>query len=476
MNYGLKVRLFLALLVAKLVAMLLGFMGPGRGSSLPGQLALRIYPDLLRHFADQPRLGTIMITGTNGKTTTNNMLTGILELGGYKVITNREGANLVAGIATVFVRSSTLIRGRVHCDFALLEVDEGALGRVTQFIKPRLVVVTNFFQDQLDRYGDLENTVHKVLMAMQNLPANTTLALNADDPRVAGLATFLHQQSLFYGLQQGAAREESNSAAREVALCPVCGQTLAYGSLVYEQLGHYSCPHCDFTRPHPTWEVVSISAKSDGLTALVGDVANSRTWPLDLPVPGLHNLYNALAAFTVSFHLGVAPEVARAGLYNYTPATGRMEYFSYGSKQVVLVLVKNATGFNRALAGLPAATTGQDLLIAINDQPADGRDVSWLWDVNFEQLVPGQGQYNSFTCSGRRAADVALRLKYAGVPTTMIHLEPDLQRAVELALNGSGQVLCMLVNYTALMPVEKSLLRRAERVKGHAHQDLSSVS
>lgn len=467
-------RLILAIVVARLAMFFSRLTGRGRGSSLPGMLALRIYPGILAHYRHQPRRGVVMVTGTNGKTTTNNMLARILEQAGYRLVANREGANLVTGVTTAFIRSGSLA-GRVSCDYAVLEVDEAVFPVVAEWIKPDLVVVTNFFRDQLDRYGELDTTVQKVLQAIKKLPAGE-LVLNGDDPLVARLARESGFPARFFGVRPAPELSAGASYSREAKFCPFCGTALQYEIYLYSQLGDYSCPNCGFARPNPAVEAVAVHEDETG----IGAVVHAPGGPLEirLPVRGLHNLYNALAALAVAQCLGVKPETAATGLGGYVPATGRMEVFRYRDRRVMLTLVKNPTGFNRALAALigdPGAGP-QEVLIAINDNDADGRDISWLWDVDFEILARYPEKFSRFVCSGQRAEDMALRLKYAGLPVAMVEVEKDYLRAVDTVLNGSGAAVGILATYTALWPVEKILSRRAERVKDHVSYRVSPLS
>lgn len=474
-GYNMKLRLILAIIVARLAMFMSRLTGRGRGSSLPGKLALRIYPGVLSHFRDQPRKGVVMVTGTNGKTTTSNMLAAILEHSGYRVVANREGANLMTGVATAFIRAGSL-SGRINCDYAVMEVDEAVFPVVLNRIKPNLVVVTNFFRDQLDRYGELDTTIKKVLQAIMKLPAGTKLVLNGDDPLVARLAGESGYPALFYGVRPAIELSAGASYSREAKFCPFCGTELQYGVYLYSQLGDYNCPGCGFARPLPDLEAISVREDETGIEALV-DGPGGR-WEVKLPVRGLHNLFNALAACSATLSLGVAPQTAAASLAGYVPATGRMETFRYGNRTVLLTLVKNPTGFNRALSVLleNPEQGKQEVLIAINDNDADGRDISWLWDVDFEMLAPHPEKFSRFVCSGQRAEDMALRLKYAGLPVWMVEVEKDYRRALETALNGKGTAVGILATYTALWPVEKILGRRAERVNEHVSYRVSSVS
>ncbi|WP_449241514.1 MurT ligase domain-containing protein [Desulfoscipio gibsoniae] len=470
-----NLRLIIAILVAKLAMYLSRLTGRGRGSSLPGMLALRIYPELLKHYQGRTRKGVIMTTGTNGKTTTSNMLADIMEQAGYRVVTNREGANLITGVATAYIKSGTLT-ARLNCDYAVLEVDEAAFPAVTRWIRPNRVLVTNFFRDQLDRYGELDTTVAKVLGALKKLSGDTELILNADDPLVARLFKETGRTTMFYGVCPDAALSSAAAYSREAKFCPFCGVTLVYDFYIYSQLGDFKCPQCGFARPRPDIEAKDVISDAAGIKATIrGSGAYGGTWSLFIPVRGIYNAYNALAAFAAALSLGVAPEKAAYYLTKYIPAAGRMESFCYAEKQVTLTLVKNPTGFNQALTSLLAYKGKQDVMIAINDNDADGRDISWLWDVDFEVLVRYLNQFNGFICSGRRAEEMALRLKYAGVPTCLLTTERNYRRALDAALHGEGAAVGILATYTALWPVEKILGQKAERVSNSADR-VPSVS
>lgn len=468
------VRFLAAIWLAKIAMAMSRLTGKGRGSSLPGMLALRICPDILKHYTGQTGLGAIMITGTNGKTTTSNMLAGALEHAGYKVVNNREGANLLTGVVTSFIKFSS-VTGRVNCDYAVLEVDEAAFPVVTKWIQPQIVIITNFFRDQLDRYGELDTTILKVVAALKKLSPDTKLILNSDDPLVARIAAETGYKTTYYGIRPAAEIAGRVAYSREAKFCPFCGEALAYALYIYSQLGDYKCPSCGFTRPVPDIEAVSVrqhQSKTVGAVIRRG----SSEWRLKLPVRGLYNLYNALAAFTAFILLGLKPEIVIESLKQYSPATGRMETFKYENKKVVLALVKNPTGFNQALAGLLQGDEEQDLLIAINDNDADGRDISWLWDVDFEILLERQERFRRFICTGQRAEDMAVRLKYAGVPVARISIEKDYNLAIKTALSGEGQVISMLATYTAIWPVEKILSGMSERVKFSEDHGVPSVS
>lgn len=466
-------RMILAIIAAKIAMYLSRLTGRGRGSSLPGMLALRIYPGLLKHYQGQARKGVIMVTGTNGKTTTSNMLVGILDNVGHKIVANQEGANLITGVATAFIKSSTLT-GRVQCDYAVLEVDEAAFPQVSGCINPNMVVVTNFFRDQLDRYGELDTTISKVLAAIKRLPGETVLILNADDPLVSRFKRDTHYRCVFYGVFPAPELSSEASYSREAKFCPFCGNALTYSIYLYSQLGNYKCFGCGFLRPQPDIEATDLQNNDNTITANI--LIDNAEYKIKLPVRGVYNLYNALASFSAALSLGVAPSSALVNLQKYKPATGRMESFLYGNKQVTLTLVKNPTGFNQALASLTSGEINQDVMIAINDNDADGRDISWLWDVDFEVLAQHLDKYNQFVCTGQRGEEIALRLKYAGIPVGMLKIEKNYEKAIEMSLKGNGNAAGILATYTALWPVEKILCHQAERVNQFELDSVSPVS
>lgn len=466
----LQLRVMLAILVAKLVVWLVRFLGRGKGSSLPGMVALKICPGILGVLARQPRLGVVMVTGTNGKTTTNNMIARVVTEAGYRVVVNAEGANLITGVTTAFVKAASYL-GQVDCDYALLEVDEGSFPRVTRQVRPAIVVVTNFFRDQLDRYGELDKTISLIRNALLQLP-DTRLVLNADDPLVAQLAASTGLKTTFFGQGEHERVTTTATATREGRFCPRCCCELDYAYYHYSQLGTYRCPGCGFSRPPAQVEGLEASAAEGGITCHLRYPAGSRS--LAIPVPGLYNLYNGLAAFTVSLLLDLEPDRIIRALEGYTPATGRMERFRYRDKPVLLNLVKNPTGFNEGLNTLLALKGPVDVLIAINDNDADGRDISWLWDVDFEVLEERHHRLHSLVCTGQRGEEMAVRLKYAGVPVDKIVVKSSMSEAVKHILNSSGTSVYLLATYTALWPLERILSGYAKR-ESHV-ESLPSVS
>ena len=468
-------RLSIAIMAGKFTSIISRIMG-WKGSSLPGLVARKIYPRVLQELGARPRLGVVIVTGTNGKTTTNNMLACMVSGAGYKILLNSEGANLITGVTAGFVKAAS-IGGNIDCDYALVEVDEASFPKVVSDVKPKVVIVTNFFRDQLDRYGELDTTISIVQNSLiglkdeQEVASGVRLVLNADDPLVAQFQQKTGLPAIYYGLSGSERASSAGSYSREAKFCPFCGEALDYAYYHYSQLGAYSCPGCNYSRPKPGVEAGSLQLLPSGTDCLVRHSEGSTL--LHIPTGGFYNVYNALAAFTAGRILNLDPVQAAAALRDFSPAIGRMESFNYRGKPVMLNLVKNPTGFNESLSAVLAVPGEKDLMIAINDNDADGRDISWLWDVDFEILEDRHQAFHLFICSGQRAEEMAVRLKYAGVPSNKISVTGDLGQAVNRVLEGQGSFAYLLSTYTALWAVQKILLHQAEKGGFDAYRSTS---
>lgn len=378
-------------------------------------------------------------------------------------IHNRAGANLLSGLYTA-VAQGTDWQARPRGDVGLFEVDEATIPSALQHIQPRVLLLHNIFRDQLDRYGEVHFVAGLWRDAIARLPSTSTVLLNADDPLVAGLpvastgAAGGHSpraRILTYGVEDPGVGVPAQPHATDARLCPRCGAPLQYHVFFYGHLGHYACSRCDFARPTP-----SVSATS---VELLGDAGSNMTVATPdglvrarLQLPGLYNVYNALAAVAVCTVLGVQRGTIVQGLETFTTAFGRLERIQVEGRQLFLALVKNPVGFTEVLRTVLAEPGRRTLLIAINDLFADGTDVSWLWDVEFERL---QDRVNVAVCSGSRAEDMAVRLKYAGVEAERIHIESDFRRAIErvLAAAEPAETVYVLPTYTAMLGMREIL-------------------
>jgi lipid II isoglutaminyl synthase (glutamine-hydrolysing) len=450
-------RLAAAVLAGRAASALSRRLGRGGGTVIAGHVVPRLAPDAIRRLSAALPEGVVLVSGTNGKTTTSRLLAQVLGASGRRVVHNRAGANLLTGIVSALAQAADL-RGRPRADVGLFEVDEATLPHALRPTRPCVVVLTNIFRDQLDRYGEVHYVAEIWRRALAVLPPAATLVLNADDPLVASLGAVHPGPILYYGVDLPALATPGLSHAADARLCPRCGAPLAYTHSYYGHLGDYRCGACAFARPAPT--IVAVEPTRLGPTASAIQVSTpSGPLSLSLTLPGLYNVYNALAAMAGSLALGVPPATVAAGLARVSAAFGRLERIAVGDRAVSLALVKNPVGCTEVLRTLTAEPAPKTLLVAINDLFADGTDVSWLWDADFELLG---GHVACAVCSGTRAADMALRLKYALVPPERLVVEPDVARALQeaLARTPAGGTLHVLPTYTALLALRDALRRQ----------------
>jgi UDP-N-acetylmuramyl tripeptide synthase len=424
-------------------------------------VAQRVHPGALRAItADLPN-GCLVLSGTNGKTTTARLLASMLALDGLRPLHNRSGANLITGLTTAVVENASPL-GRPRASIGVFEVDEATLPSAVVEVHPRLIVLTNLFRDQLDRYGEVEFVASLWRQMIETLPPTTQLILNADDPMVAALGRG-RENVLYFGVDVADAGTGETPHALDARLCAFCGAPYEYQSIFYGHLGHYRCSACDWQRPPPAVRVTAIESQGDrGSRATIQ--TPSQAFDLEVRLPGLYNVFNALAATACASALDVSAPSIQQGVERFEAAFGRLERVPMEGRELLLALVKNPVGFNEVLRTvLPESGTFQ-LVLAINDLFADGTDISWLWDVDFEPLAD---RPISIVCTGLRADDMAVRLKYANVQRQRIQVEPDLARALELALAGSevGETIYMLPTYTAMLETRK-LLRKTGYVRG----------
>jgi lipid II isoglutaminyl synthase (glutamine-hydrolysing) len=414
------------------------------GTSLPGKLLMRLEPHAIARLATRLRRGSAVISATNGKTTTAAMVAGILESAGARLVHNRAGANMAGGVATALIDGDG--------DTGLFEVDEFWLGQVVDELQPRAVLLANLFRDQLDRYGELDTIADRWAQVAARTPA--ALVLNADDPTVADLGR--DRDATYFGVQDdGMALAEMQHAA-DAKHCRRCGAPYRYDAIYLGHLGRYHCDACGATRPEP-----SVFAEAIVLEGVRGARFTLRTPAGDraiaLPLPGLYNVYNALGAAALGLALGASLDQVAAGLEAVSPAFGRAETLRVDGRELSILLIKNPAGANEVLRTLVLEDGEHDVLAILNDNIADGRDVSWVWDADFEVLAP---RVRRATCSGTRAAEMALRLKYAGVAPERIAVVPELDAGLERALGAGDGRLVALPTYTAMLALRETLVAR----------------
>lgn len=420
-------------------------------------VALRIAPDLLSRLAAQIAGGSILITGTNGKTTTARMVAAMLQQSGFSPLANATGSNLLRGLTTTLMAHAS-ITGRLRAaDSAvgLFEVDEAVLPLAISAMRPQVVAINNLFRDQLDRYGEVDRIAALWREAVASLPKETTVVLNADDPTVAALGSNVKGRLLYFGVDDQRWGRQGLDHAADVRRCPACNRDFVYKFSFYGHVGHYRCPQCSFQRPHPHVSVVAIESRGMAGSRLRA-VTPKGGIEVTLGIPGLYNVYNAAAAIASGLALGLPVSSVMRGLEGVSAAFGRLERVQIDGRNLCLALAKNPTGLNQILSMLQAQDGRANLVFILNDQIADGRDVSWIWDVDFEGLA---GQEGLVVASGRRAEDMALRLKYAGIGSVAVERAPD--AAMRRAIDGvaPGESVYVLPTYTAMLQAREALSR-----------------
>ncbi|OGY28924.1 MAG: hypothetical protein A3F33_03265 [Candidatus Woykebacteria bacterium RIFCSPHIGHO2_12_FULL_43_10] len=443
-----------SILAGKLISKLTKLGGNG-GTALPGLVSTRLNPKLLSYFSKQITKSSVLITGTNGKTTTSRTLGTILATNQMSYVHNRAGSNLLRGITTAFLEKSNW-DGKVNNDYGIFEVDEFVLPQALEQIKTKVVVINNLFRDQLDRYGEIETVWSRWDKSVRQVDKETFLVLNADDPNVSFLGKNTRAKVLYYGIEDPTQGSTLTPDVLDAQKCRECGTELDFEVFYASHMGVYQCPKCHLMRPHP--HVSASNIKISGVDKVSFDLSlGENTISLSLPLGGIFNIYNILAAVTVAASLGLDLKAISLGLSKVQPVFGRGEKLQIDNKNLYIALVKNPSGFNEVLKLLSYEPKKKHLLIIINDLIADGRDVSWLWDVDFEKL---KDTTLNVTLSGLRAADLALRLKYAHLDSRIVSpVQTNIAEALRTSLEKlkSGETLYVLPTYTAMLQLRKEL-------------------
>jgi lipid II isoglutaminyl synthase (glutamine-hydrolysing) len=456
-----QARFALALAGGKAAGAAARALGVGGGTSFPGVVARRIDPRVLQRAAAGSDARKVVVTGSNGKTTTCRMLAALAQAEGLRVIQNRSGSNLLQGVTSAAVRETDL-RGRMDAQLFLLEVDEATVRLVTPEVPPDTLLVTNIFRDQLDRFGELYAMARGLEAVIETLPASATAVLNGDDPLVASLAPGASARRLYFGIRAGGTGEQVPEHAADTVRCVRCQHPLTYRVVHLSHLGDYECPECGYARPRLDVAVTAIQpSPEEGSEITVETPAGS--FSLHVPLSGLHNVYNAAAALAgeIALSLPRPPDqaAARRALAGVRPAFGRLEAIRAGERQVVLAFVKNPTSYNATLREVLRRPGRKHVLAAHSNTVVDGEDFAWLWDVEIEQLVP---QLASLVISGTKAEEVLLRFKYAGARPETTRVLPGRQAALDVALTGTptAEPLYIFAGYTPMRELRSVMQRR----------------
>jgi UDP-N-acetylmuramyl tripeptide synthase len=436
--------------LARTVGRLSRASGRGGGTTLPGRVLLKLDPDAIDKLGSKLKHGSTLISATNGKTTTASMLASILVAEGRHPVHNRSGSNMTWGVATALLEQTG--------DEGLFEVDEAWLPETAARLHPGTILLGNLFRDQLDRYGETEALADAWSRLARESAGRTGFVLNADDPLVADIGRQSGEFTTYFGIDDKSHALAELQHAHDAKHCRVCGHPLEYERAFVGHLGHYSCPNCGNRRPEP--EVSARNVRLKGMSGLEAEIVTPEgSAKLELPLPGLYNLYNALGAIATARRLGIPAEASVASLASMKAVFGRVERIQVGETELSILLVKNPAGANEVIRTLALEPGGLNLWVALNDRIADGRDVSWIWDADFEVLA---GRVDSVTCTGTRAAEMAVRLKYAGIDPERIKTVEDLEQSLDDALSGRPEKLFAMPTYTALLELRKLLSDRGE--------------
>ena len=445
----------LAIRCAKLTSALIKKLNLGSGVTLPGYVARLIDPHILSVMADMVGEKTVVTMGTNGKTTTNSLLCHALEAQGKTVITNRTGANMLNGIISAFVLATDK-QGRLHADYACIEVDEIASVGVLPQLKPDCALLTNISRDQLDRFGEVDITYDKIKTAMQSVP-HTKLVLNCDDILSYALTRDCKNPYVTYGISEQIFDDFSRSEIRESIFCRSCGQKLHYDFFHYGQLGVYRCEHCDFARPQPDFTASGITFHDEVYAFDLGGLH------IDSGARSAYNVYNTLSAYAALNALGAPMSAFKATVEGFDYGNNRESIFSINGARVQLHLAKNPIGFQQKISLVLGDPKPKDVIIQINDTYQDGEDISWLWDVDFQYLADANAA--TITTNGTRRHDMGLRLKYEDIPCEST---ADLRAAVERLTREGTKNLYVIVNYSGLYRTNRMLTDLQAQWKGGA--------
>mgnify|MGYP002746540014 CR=1 FL=1 len=434
-------RRMLAIWISKATCVVCKLAGK-QGVTLAGKIALKIDPKILTELSGQVRKKIFITCGTNGKTTTNNLLCSAIEAEGEKVICNHTGSNMLNGVVSAFVLAAKW-NGKLDADYACIEIDEASTVRVLPYFKPDYMILTNLFRDQLDRYGEIDITVDLLNEAI-DMAGDVKLILNGDDPLTAQFGE--GRDARYFGISEQVLPQTDET--KEGRFCAKCGQEQEYNYFHYSQLGDYYCPHCGNKRPEINYPATNVDLSS----SMKFSVGNNQ---IDVNYRGFYNIYNILAVYSALDVMGVKTENFNSILSDYKPQIGRMELIELGGKPCILNLAKNPAGFNQAIQTVLLDKRKKDVIVAINDLANDGRDVSWLWDVDFDKL--GEANLCSLITTGIRLYDISLRFKYADIKVDMI--TSDMKSALKKCVDNPDSEVCyVLVNYTALYPTQNTML------------------
>lgn len=446
-----KIKVFLAIVLCKALRAVSRLLHRG-GTAMPGRYALKVCPQLLSVLAKDVKV--VAITGTNGKTTSARMVEEAFADEHMSYFANRSGANLISGITTEFVMNSTL-GGKCRKEYAVIECDEAAAVNVFPHLQPQVVVVTNLFRDQLDRYGEVTHTLENIKKAVSGAP-NATLCLNADCSLTSSLALELPNRCVYFGINNGATASHKATELSDASHCIRCKCEYEYDYITYGHLGGFRCPKCGYSRHAADYAVAEIVEQSMDSSTLVMDICGEKR-VVSVNLPAMYNIYNATGALSAIVEMGLGVDAAVKALSGFKCGFGRMEQFDLGGG-TKLMLVKNPAGCNQVVEFLQNIKEKFTLVICLNDRSADGTDISWIWDVDFEALCALSSRLTRVIVSGDRASDMRIRIKYAGIPDSAIETQPDYDALVKW-IDAQSEPVYIMPTYTAMLELREAVVK-----------------
>src|SRR3989304_6081204 len=455
-------KLLLAIFAGKLIALIIRIFGKTGATTAPGLFALKVDPQLVKKLSKQIQSGSIIISGTNGKTTTTRLISTILSKK-YNIIHNRAGSNLLRGIASTLTSKSSLI-GKLKSNLAIWEVDEATLPEAIENTAPKIIVLLNLFRDQLDRYGEVDSIRTKWQKSLSRLPKSSTLILNADDPGISFLTKSFRGKVIYFGIYDKQIDLPKIANVADIKHCLNCQSSLKYTALLSAHMGHYTCPNCTFKRPNPNITAsnlifnpnfsttANLTIDYSPFTLFDSSKIRSR---IHYNLPGLYNVYNVLAALCIANIFKIDHKISKDAIEKYTSAFGRFQKIKINNKNIIIFLIKNPAGANEVIRIL-GQKDKSNLILILNDNIADGRDVSWIWDTDWELLTT---KTKKVQIAGTRAWDLATRLKYAGYKLGKNDIYREIYYSIKQALKklDKKDTLLVLPTYTAMLEVQKSL-------------------
>lgn len=440
---NINIKSILSIIAGKITLFLTKHILKG-GSTFPGAVALKLDKGILTKVAKDYRV--ILVTGTNGKTTTTSMVANIFKKNGHRVITNSTGANLFRGVVACFIDNYSFFKNNTG-SFAIIEIDEANLKFVTEFISPEIITITNLFRDQLDRYGEVYTTLLKILEGIEKVPS-TKLILNGDDSLFGILP--IKNESLFYGFNKAINDSLTIDCNADAKFCKVCKAPYEYNFITYNHLGDFYCSSCGYKRADLKYYVSDIIE----LTPNSSSVFINET-PITIGQSGAYNIYNGLCAYSIASEIGIESDIIAHSLSEQDSSFGRQEDILIEGKKAKIILVKNPAGYNQAIDTLCLNDEEFSTLFMLNDNYADGQDISWIWDVEFERL--NSLPIKKIFISGTRLYDMAIRLKTAGLDQNSFEIEKDYETLTNKIINSSTDKIYILATYTAMINYRKHL-------------------